>query len=68
MSAIKFKVGDKVRVVEMICGHSFEIGQECVVSEIVTHKGKPVHYLVCSKSRDDRWYMTDEELEPCETK
>ena len=57
---MKFKEGDKVRVVSRKYGHCFGIGQEGLITEFFP-KGKGPRYRV--DSADDYWFMDDEELE-----
>ena len=55
----KFKVGDKVRVVDCVCGHKFDIG------DVVTVVSLESSYYECCADGDwcDTWYLTDDEAE-----
>jgi hypothetical protein len=54
---MKYKVGDKVKVVAMKCGHQFDIG------EVITiHKVNDYDY--CASNGKEMWYMQDSEIEP----
>lgn len=55
MAANNYKVGDKVKVVDRKHGHDFNIGEVCVIDEVIDN-----HYKV--KSSDDFWYLRDDEL------
>lgn len=58
MDELRFKVGDKVRVIACRHGHCFDIGHEGKISRKIEHPQQP-HYQV-----DDAWYLSDDELEP----
>jgi len=54
----KFNVGDKVRVVESLCGHPFDIG------DIVTVVSFGIGSYKCrAGGYKDTWFLTDEEME-----
>ena len=54
----KFKIGDKVRVVDSLCGHGFDIGDVVMVDKV--NRGD----YGCSKVGEvDTWYLTDGEME-----
>lgn len=54
----KFKVGDKVRIIQIVNHGDFPVGYVGVITSV---DEKP--YLYCI---DDLWYYDDEELELCE--
>lgn len=56
-SNIKFKTGDKVRVVGEECGHEFAIGTVCVIGNV-----GDVDYFV-KDNYGNCWYCIDDELE-----
>ena len=58
---IKFKIGDKVRVVACVCGHNIEIGDEVIVERYYNGYNASDGYIVTGN-----WAVEDEELEPAE--
>ena len=54
----KFKAGDKVRVVDTVYGHGFDIGD--VVTVV---RGLMGGYECNGVGSRDAWYLTDEEME-----
>ena len=53
----KFKVGDKVRVTSMECGHQFNIG------EVVSIKDA-TEYDYAATNGKETWYLIDNEIAP----
>lgn len=53
---MKFKVGDKVRIVDNTGGHEFDIGEVVTIAEILEGDYR-------AKNNYDSWYVGDEELE-----
>lgn len=54
---MKFKAGDKVKVVENITGHAFDIGEIVTITRPLPDAKIP-HY-----ETNDIWVITDEEVE-----
>ena len=55
--ARKFKVGDRVRVIDMTPGYGHEIGSEGIITE---SDGTLVGYKVCISSGDGCWHKASE--------
>ena len=55
-----YKVGDKVRVIDRIHGHEFEIDEEVTIDQVY-REDKDYR---CSNSERDFWWLTEEEVEP----
>ena len=63
---MKFKVGDKVRIVKDICGHAFPIGDERTISYI--DKLYPHNYYYSSGESNNKGnYFRDDDAELLET-
>lgn len=58
---MKYKVGDKVRIVAQTHGHRFEIGSSVTICEVLNSAG--VEYYD-AKNDNEHWYLTDNEIEP----
>ena len=59
---MRFKVGDKARVVSKKHGHKFNIGEIVTITELYL---EDIDYD-CSNN-NDCWFLRDEELEPIES-
>lgn len=55
MAAVKFKVGDKVKIKKNLHGHGFEIGEKVIITKVNTGDYR-------ADNADDYWYVEDEEL------
>lgn len=62
---MKFKRGDKVRIVSERNGHGFSIGEIVRIDEIYKHKDDEHYYAV---SNDDGWYVGPDEIAPTKAK
>lgn len=56
----KFKVGDKVRIINELYGHQFEIGEVVAITAI------DLDDPLCPYSTDDEWWVGDAEIEAVE--
>lgn len=65
--ALKFEVGDIVRVVDNIHGHGFKIGKDVLIE---AHRNDGVYeYYQASRiygSEDEWWHISDSEIESTE--
>jgi hypothetical protein len=61
MAAKKFKVGSKVRIIDNISNHGFDKGDIVSITKIFEDSTGGDHYRADSK--EDFWYVVDEELE-----
>jgi len=61
---LKFRVGDRVRIIARNSGHRFPLGTEGIVVELFS-KSQPPYYRVAGDFQD--WYLDDSELELGET-
>lgn len=60
MDELRFKVGDKVRVIACKHGHKFEIGTESEISKIYNENSEFEHYEV---GGEKGWFCANDELE-----
>jgi hypothetical protein len=60
---MRFKVGDKVRIVSEVIGHEFEIGEEVIIVE--TDDGHQ-DYVATGIDHKEQYFVIDEEIEPIE--
>ena len=60
MSNSKFKVGDRVKIINVLHGHGMAIGQECKISS----KGEVCYYIKHGRAT---WGVKDEEIELSKT-
>ena len=58
---MKFKIGDKVRIVGNECGHQFKIGEIVTIQDVQRSDYK-------ATNGHDFWFVIDDELEPAETR
>lgn len=56
---MKYKVGDKVRVVANTLDHGFEVGTIGIIT------GEYQDAYVVTDIDGEYWYLGDEEVEPC---
>lgn len=56
---MKYKVGDKVRIVSTYYGHGFRIGEEVILTEFVEEE----EAFMASNENGD-WYVTEKDVEP----
>lgn len=57
---MKYKVGDKVRIIAKKYGHGFKIGSEHEVTALVNKNTVSEHYEV---GGEEGWFCDDSELE-----
>lgn len=55
---MKYKVGDKVKIIDEICGHGFKIGEEVVITE-VSDENK--NYVATNSTEE--WSLIKNEIE-----
>jgi len=55
MAAVKFKVGDKVKIKKNLHGHQFKKGEIVTITSVSKWSYK-------AENEDDFWYVEDEEL------
>ena len=55
----KFKVGDKVKVVDSLYGHEFSIGEVVIITKVDIED----QCYDCKPVQVDEWILTEEELE-----
>ena len=63
--SLKYKVGDRVKVVNRFKGHLFKIGDIVTITEEIPD-GNPPHYRADSDT--DYWWLNDDEIELYEEK
>lgn len=57
---MKYKVGDKVRVIKNINKHRYEIGSIIIIDD----NENPYAYRCSQDDEGYTWYITDAEIEP----
>lgn len=55
---MRFKIGDKVRIIDEIIGHEFEIGEEVTITD-----SDDGHQDYMATNGINEFYVCDEELE-----
>ena len=59
MAAVRFKVGDKVKINKHMYGHHFKRGEIVTITKICADCQPPCYK---ADSDNDYWYVCDEEL------
>jgi hypothetical protein len=61
MAAVKFKVGDKVKIKRSTHGHHFKKGEIVTITQIYEQKDPQKSYYRAD-NENDYWYVNDGEL------
>ena len=60
---MKFKVGQRVRVINSLHGHKFEIGDVVLIQEITEEDDYSLGDYDCVRADGMRWFLTEDEVE-----